>query len=67
MVAAVFRRHPERFAWLPHHFDRLIGSDRPRVTITENGGDPASHAPLFAAWEADVAAFRAMRARFLLY
>src|SRR5262249_13863609 len=25
MVAAVARRYPKQLAWLPHHFDRLIG------------------------------------------
>src|SRR5262249_51262942 len=67
MVAAVVRRYPEQFAWLPHHFDRLIGSDRPRATIAESGGDPMALTPLFAEWEADAAAFRALRARFVLY
>lgn len=67
MVAAVVHRYSERFAWLPHHFDRLIGSDRPRATIAESGGDPTALTSLFAGWEADAVAFRTVRARFLLY
>jgi hypothetical protein len=67
MVATCARRHPGQFAWLPHHFDRLIGSDRPRARIMESGGDPAALSPLVAAWEADAAAFRTVRARLLLY
>jgi uncharacterized protein YbbC (DUF1343 family) len=67
LVAAVARRYPEHFAWLPHHFDRLIGSDRPRLAITESGGDPAALAPLFAAWETDEAAFRIKREAYLRY
>ena len=30
IVAAVLRLYPAAFAWLPAHFDRLIGSDGPR-------------------------------------
>jgi uncharacterized protein YbbC (DUF1343 family) len=67
LVGAVARRYPEHFAWLSHHFDRLIGSGRPRTAITESGGDPAALAPLFVAWEADGAAFRATRDAYLRY
>jgi uncharacterized protein YbbC (DUF1343 family) len=67
MVATCARRHPGQFAWLPQLFDRLIGSGRPRARIMESGGDPTALSPLVAAWEADAAAFRTVRARLLLY
>jgi len=67
IAAVALRLGGEQFAWLPAHFDRLIGSDAPRLLVSESGGDPAALAPLFARWEADEAAFRAERAPFLRY
>jgi uncharacterized protein YbbC (DUF1343 family) len=67
LIAAVYRRYPDHFAWLSQHFDRLIGSDRPRITIAESGGDPSALAPLFAEWQADVASFHRLRADCLRY
>lgn len=67
IVATALRLGDDQFAWLPAHFDRLIGSDTPRNVLTETGGDPAAFAPLFAQWTADEAAFRAEREPYLRY
>lgn len=65
MVATVARLSPDHFVWLPHHFDRLIGSDRPRRLITAHGDDAASLADEFARWERDETTFRALRRAYL--
>lgn len=67
IIAVALRLGGEQLAWLPAHFDRLIGSDAPRLLVAESGGDPAALAPLFAQWEADEATFRAARAPYLRY
>jgi len=67
IIAVALRLGGEHFAWLPAHFDRLIGSDAPRLLLNTSGGDPAALPPLFAQWEADEAAFRAARAPYLRY
>lgn len=67
MVAAALRLYPERFAWLPAHVDRLIGSDEPRHVLAATMGDPAALAPLFSAWERDAATFHRLRNGFLHY
>ena len=67
IVATALRLGGTQFAWLPAHFDRLIGSDVPRRVLVESGGDPAALPPLFAQWEADERAFHADRAPFLRY
>lgn len=67
IVAAALRLHPEQFAWLSAHFDRLIGGDRPRLLLTETGGDPAALPALFSTWESDEAEFSRLRRDFLRY
>ncbi len=67
IVAAVRRLYPAAFAWLPAHFDRLIGGDAPRHLLTATGGDPAALVPLFSAWDGDEAAFHRLRRPFLVY
>ncbi len=42
IVATALRLGGTQFAWLPAHFDRLIGSDVPRRVLVESGGDPAA-------------------------
>ncbi len=65
MVATALRLSPDHFAWLPAHFDRLIGSDMPRTRLIVTKGESAALAPLFAEWERDEAAFRHLRQPFL--
>ena len=67
MIATVARRYPEQFAWLPHHFDRLIGSDRPRRLIAAHGDEAAALADEWTRWERDEAAFRETRRAYLRY
>ena len=72
LIAEFRRQDPERFAWRqpPYEYERekppidiLYGSDRLRVTI-EGGGTAAA---LAGEWEADAAAFRRQREKYLLY
>ncbi|WP_031075504.1 exo-beta-N-acetylmuramidase NamZ domain-containing protein [Streptomyces sp. NRRL S-118] len=52
------------FAWRPDHWiDKLTGSARVRTLIDAGAGTE----DVVAAWEADLAAFRAMRRAYLLY
>jgi uncharacterized protein YbbC (DUF1343 family) len=67
IVAAVLHLYPEAFAWLPAHFDRLIGSDEPRRLLAATDGDPAALPALFARWERDEAAFDRLRRDVLIY
>jgi hypothetical protein len=67
IVAAALRSYPAAFAWLPAHFDRLIGSDEPRRLLTATDGDPAALPALFARWERDEAAFDRLRRDMLIY
>jgi uncharacterized protein YbbC (DUF1343 family) len=52
-----------RWAWVPSHFDRLAGTDALRLGI-EGGVDPAE---LMRSWDAEVAAFTALRTPHLIY
>jgi uncharacterized protein YbbC (DUF1343 family) len=67
MIATVLRYYPETFAWLPAHFDRLIGSDEPRRLLASTSGETAALAPLFSAWERGEAAFCLLRQGSLRY
>lgn len=53
----------ERWEWRPNQFDRLAGTDRLRGAI--EAGRPLGE--LTREWEADLAAFRELRSRYLLY
>ena len=57
------RLHPDRLEWRIAHFDRLSGTSRLRQRI-EAG---ASLQEVTADWDAQTAAFAAMRERYLLY
>ena len=63
IVKTLADMYPDAFAWRPAHFDRLIGSDIPRRSITE-GGDLAA---LFEGWDSDESDFAAARQPYLLY
>jgi len=52
-----------RWEWNPPHFDRLAGSDALRLAI-EAGEAPAAIA---ASWDPELAAFRRLRAPYLIY
>lgn len=60
--------YPSHFAWLPphndiYHFDRLIGSDQPRMQI-EHG---ETFTTISAGWADFVKAFHTQRSPYLLY
>src|SRR5262249_39996407 len=50
LMGTIARLYPEDFNWLPAHFDRLIGSDAPRRTLTGEIGNTGSLADLFQRW-----------------
>jgi uncharacterized protein YbbC (DUF1343 family) len=63
LLGAVHAVHPDRFGWIPAHFDRLAGTRRLREAI-ERGDEPAA---IVAGWGAEVERFRARRRGVLLY
>jgi uncharacterized protein YbbC (DUF1343 family) len=63
LLAAVRVVHPERFAWIPAHFDRLAGGPRLREQI-EAGTAPAE---IIQGWQPALERFRQRRRAVLLY
>jgi uncharacterized protein YbbC (DUF1343 family) len=63
LLAAVRAVHPDRFGWIPRHFDRLAGGPRLRAQL-EAGVDPAT---IVRGWTAELERFRERRRRYLLY
>lgn len=53
LLSAIRRAHPDRFQWIPAHFDRLAGSDRLRKALSL-GTDPAIAT---SSWREEVYAF----------
>ncbi|HEV8132642.1 MAG TPA: DUF1343 domain-containing protein [Acidobacteriota bacterium] len=63
LIVAVRRNHPDRFQFLERGFDRLTGSDKTRKQI--EAGLPVEK--IMELWKADLAAFQARRAKYLIY
>ena len=70
VIRAIRHFYPDDFAWLPphaegavHHFDRLIGSEKPRELIDDN--EPVE--TILADSDAYCATFREKRQHFLIY
>jgi uncharacterized protein YbbC (DUF1343 family) len=67
MIIAARRRYPKDFAWReakpPYWIDTLTGSDQVRTAIDAGRGTDA----VVAGWRAELARFRVLRARHLLY
>jgi uncharacterized protein YbbC (DUF1343 family) len=63
LLSAIRAVHPDRFGWIPAHFDRLAGTRRLRAAI-EGGTDPAA---IVQGWEGDLEHFRARRRAVLIY
>ncbi|HYC32929.1 MAG TPA: exo-beta-N-acetylmuramidase NamZ domain-containing protein, partial [Gemmatimonadales bacterium] len=63
LLAAVLARHPDRFGWIPAHFDRLAGTRRLREALT------AGVAPdtIVAGWGPELERFRERRRGVLVY
>lgn len=57
------RRSGERWSWRESHFDRLAGTDAVRLGIERGEGLEE----LTADWDAQIAAFRGLRAPYLVY
>jgi uncharacterized protein YbbC (DUF1343 family) len=63
MLWAVHRLHPDRVVWNDAVLDRLVATHRLKTMIV--GGKRPEE--IFAAWQAEVEAFRALSARYRLY
>jgi uncharacterized protein YbbC (DUF1343 family) len=63
LLWAVHTLHPERLVWNEAVLDRLVATPRLRAML-DAGRTPAE---IFASWEAEVAAYEARRAPYLLY
>ncbi len=63
LLAAIRGVHPDRFEWIPRHFDRLAGGSGLRDQL-EAGIAPAA---IVGGWTAELARFRERRRPFLLY
>jgi len=59
----VRRQNPGKFAFIPSHFDRLMGTAKVRAAI-ESGGDITA---VIAGFDAGLKAFEALRQPYLLY
>lgn len=63
VLIAIRKNHPDRFQFLERSFDRLAGSDKTRKMIeTDATADEILHS-----WQPELQAFKARRARYLLY
>ncbi len=63
LLAAIRRRHPSQFGWIPKHFDRLAGTTRLREAI-EGGAEPAA---IVRSWEPERREYLERRRAVLLY
>ncbi|HEU5041861.1 MAG TPA: DUF1343 domain-containing protein [Gemmatimonadales bacterium] len=63
LLAAVLAVHPDRFGWIPAHFDRLAGTRRLREALAA-GARPDS---IVSGWEPELARFRERRRVVLIY
>jgi uncharacterized protein YbbC (DUF1343 family) len=61
LVATLARLYPQDFRWHAAHFDRLIGSAKPRQIIEQANGDINYLTPLFAEWAEAEKQFREKR------
>ncbi len=67
LVAEARRLAGDRWSWVPSHFDRLAGTDALRLAIEAARGLPEDPSELTRSWDAEAAAFRTLRAPYLLY
>jgi uncharacterized protein YbbC (DUF1343 family) len=67
LVATLVKLYPQQFDWLVGHFDRLIGSDKPRQFISETNGNPEQLETLFEEWATQETHFATLRQDVLLY
>lgn len=63
LLSAVREAHPDRFGWIPAHFDRLAGTTSLRSAI-DSGTSPAK---IVASWRPDLERFLARRRPALIY
>ncbi|MGH7526164.1 MAG: exo-beta-N-acetylmuramidase NamZ family protein [Gemmatimonadales bacterium] len=63
LLGAIRTRHPDRFAWIPAHFDRLAGTSTLREAL-DAGIEPAA---IVRSWGPELKRFRERRRPALLY
>jgi uncharacterized protein YbbC (DUF1343 family) len=63
LLSVVRRVHPDRFAWIPKHFDRLAGGSLLREQL-ERGRRPEE---IVNAWRSELEQFRSRRKAVLVY
>ena len=63
IINTLYTLYPRDFAWNESHFDRLLGSNKPREVITNK----KSLGELFASWQARQEWFLESRENYLLY
>lgn len=63
IIKTLYELYPNQFVWNGAHFDRLLGSDKPRKVITEHG----SLEKLFLIWHEKQTWFLGLRDKYLLY
>lgn len=63
LLWAVHRLHPDRLAWNDAALDRLAATPRLK-SMLQAGATPAG---IFQSWDEEVAAFRSVRERYLMY
>jgi uncharacterized protein YbbC (DUF1343 family) len=66
MIAALLQLYPEKFEFFASHFDRLLGSQEPRLLLA-GGSNSATLEKLFQGWAEQETTFYSQRADFLLY
>jgi uncharacterized protein YbbC (DUF1343 family) len=63
IVRTLHSMYPNEFQWRQAHFDRLCGTSAVREAITKG----TDFKTLEMQWQEDLAAFRKIRQRYLLY
>jgi uncharacterized protein YbbC (DUF1343 family) len=63
LLSAIRTAHPDRFGWIPAHFDRLAGTASLRAAV-ESGALPGE---IVRSWQPDLERFRSRRRPALIY
>jgi uncharacterized protein YbbC (DUF1343 family) len=63
LLSVIRRRHPDHFAWIPRHFDRLAGTQTLRTALDAG----TATAEILPTWTPALARFQERRKPYLLY
>ncbi len=63
LLSVIRAAHPDRFGWIPAHFDRLAGTASLRAAV-ESGAPPGE---IVRSWQQDLERFRSRRRPALIY